>query len=201
MKYVFKKSSFLEIGCGNGFMLEEAKLLGFRRVRGLEPSIDAISQAPKTVKKYIVNDILKEKTLSPSRFDLICLFQVFDHIPNPNEFLEICHKLLKPKGILVIMNHDVLSSSAKFLGERSPIFDIEHTYLYDKNTMRQILVNNHFRIRTIYSPQAIMTFRYIMRLLPLPKVVKRFFSNLKCPLIDWTVKFHPGNICAIAVKK
>lgn len=200
-RFVSKKGAFLEIGCGNGFMLEEAKLLGYKKVMGVEPSVDAISYATKSIRNNIVNGILKNNTFPSSKFDLVCLFQVFDHIPDPNEFLEICHKILKPKGVLVLMNHNVRSGSARILGERSPIFDIEHTYLYDQDTIRQILINNQFKVKRVYSPQAIMTIRYITRLLPLPKIVKEYLSGLKFSTLDKTIKFHPGNLCAIAVKK
>ena len=200
-RYVPKKSSFLEIGCGNGFMLEEAKQLGYKSVAGVEPSVDAISHAAKTIKKYITNSILEKDTFPAAKFDLICLFQVFDHIPDPNEFLSICHKILKPKGVLVLMNHDTQSISAKILSERSPIYDIEHTYLYDQATIRQILTNNQFKVKKVYSPPAIMTIRYIARLLPLPKAIKRFLSGLKLSILDKTIKFQPGNLCAIAIKQ
>ena len=171
-KFVPSKGAFLEIGCGNGFMLEEARKLGYKVVRGIEPSIDAIANAEKSVKNHIVNSILEADTFNKLKFDLICAFQVFDHIPDPNNFLAICNKLLKPKGILLLMNHDVKSASAKVLGERSPIFDIEHTYLYDQDTIKMILIKNGFGIKKVYSPKALMSLRYIARLLPFPKTIK-----------------------------
>jgi len=201
MKFVPSKGAFMEVGCGNGFMLESAKSHGFKQVFGVEPSIDAISHADKSVKKHIVNDILKTDTFPGSKFDLVCAFQVFDHIPDPNSFLKICHKILKDKGVLLLMNHDVSSLSAKALGERSPIFDIEHTYLYDQSTISQILTQNHFRVKKVYSPQAIMTIRYISRLLPLPNKIKEILSNMSFPLLDKTITFHPGNLSVIAIKQ
>jgi len=201
MRFSPSKMTFLEVGCGNGFMLEAAKKLGFKEVCGVEPSIDAISHADKSVKRYIVNDILKPSSFPESKFDLVCAFQVFDHIPDPNSFLKICHKILKKDGVLLLMNHDVSSLSAKILGERSPIFDIEHTYLYDQSTISKILSQNHFQVKKVYSPQAIMTIRYISRLLPLPNKIKEILTNFKLSLLDKTIKFQPGNLCAIAIKK
>ena len=175
--------------------------MGYKVVRGIEPSIDAIANAEKSVKNHIVNSILEADTFNKLKFDLICAFQVFDHIPDPNNFLAICNKLLKPKGILLLMNHDVKSASAKVLGERSPIFDIEHTYLYDQDTIKMILIKNGFGIKKVYSPKALMSLRYIARLLPFPKKIKEIISGLKFPLFDTTVQFHPGNLSAIAFKK
>lgn len=200
-EYVANRDSFLEIGCGNGFMLEEAKKLGYKKVAGVEPSENAISLASKSVREKIVCDVLKSNTFQKESFDLICAFQVFDHIPNPDSFLKICRKLLKPGGVLLLMNHDVRSLSAKVLGERSPIIDIEHTYLYDQSTIRKILIKNKFDVERVYSPQAMMTIRYILRLLPLPTDLKKIVSNSKLQVLDKTVKIYPGNLCAIAIKK
>lgn len=201
VKYSSSMKSFMEVGCGNGFMLEEAQRLGFKKVTGVEPSTDAIKHAHKSIRNNIVQSILTKDTFKKSQFDLICAFQVFDHIPDPNSFLTICYNILKPNGVLVLMNHDVSSFSAKILGERSPIFDIEHTYLYDQNTIKRILQNNKFKVKKVYSPLAVMTIRYITRLLPLPKSVKEYLSGLKISILDKTIRFNPGNLSAIAVKK
>lgn len=199
-KYLARKKNFLEIGCGNGFMLEEAKKIGFERVRGIEPSRDAIARAGKFVRSFIRQDVLRTGVFPKNSFDLIAAFQVFDHIPDPNLFLETCLTLLRPNGILVLMNHDVESLSAKVLGERSPIIDIEHTYLYSQKTIGSILKKNGFKVRKIYSPPAVFSIRYFLRLLPLPKIIKKVIENSKFKLFDLNINIEPGNLCAIAAK-
>src|SRR6266851_8093760 len=46
--------SLLEIGCGSGFMLEDALAQGYESVRGVEPSHKAIAAAPLSVRDRIV---------------------------------------------------------------------------------------------------------------------------------------------------
>ncbi len=196
-----KKIKILEVGCGNGFLLAKAKEVGYKNVSGIEPSRDAISRSPKTIRKNIVLGMLNEGSFPPKSFDIICAFQVFDHIPDPNVFLKTCHSFLKPGGKIVLMNHDVESWSARFLGERSPIFDIEHTYLYSPKTIKKILINNSFKIQKIYSPPAYMTLKYILRLLPIPQIIKKKLINLNLKFLETNVKLYPGNVCAIAIKK
>ena len=59
------KDNFLEIGCGNGFMLDEAIKMGFKNVKGIEPSKEAISFAREDIKNNIHHGIFffrKEST-------------------------------------------------------------------------------------------------------------------------------------------
>ena len=51
------KIKFLEIGCGNGFMLEEAKLIGFKSVVGVEPSKIAYDKSDTNTKEKIITQI------------------------------------------------------------------------------------------------------------------------------------------------
>ena len=42
------------------------------------------------------------------KFDIICLFHVFEHIKNPFEFLKQCQKLLNKNGIIYSVNNKSL---------------------------------------------------------------------------------------------
>lgn len=200
-KYSSQKESFLEIGCGNGFMLEEALRIGFKKVSGIEPSRDAILRANKNIRKSIKQDILRSRIYSENSFDMIVAFQVFDHIPDPNQFLKICLTLLRSKGILMLMNHDVEAIPAKLLREKSPIIDIEHTYLYSQKTIQRILTKNGFSIIKIYGPPAVFSIRYFLRLLPLPIYIKKAIERSKNNLLNINISIHPGNLAVIARKK
>src|SRR5215510_11719276 len=49
-KHRISKHHLLEIGAGNGFFLEEARLQGYREVTGVEPSRDAVEQASLAIR-------------------------------------------------------------------------------------------------------------------------------------------------------
>lgn len=169
------RKNILEIGCGSGFFLEKANDYGFENVYGIEPSQQAVDKSASHIRPNIICDILRVGLLKPEQYDLICMFQVFDHIGNPAIILDECLKALKPGGGILCLNHNVSAFSARVLGERSPIFDIEHTYLYDKNTQCKIFSAHGFIVRKVGSVTNICSLRYLFRLLPLPKGLK---SNL-----------------------
>lgn len=145
-KYGVKKAKLLEIGCGNGFFLQEAKTQGYQSVWGVEPSQDAINQVPKNLQKFIKHSIFKPSLFPKNSFNVICFFQTFDHISDPNQFLNTCYGYLKPGGLILAINHNVEALQAKILKSFSPIIDIEHTYLYSLKTMPLIFQANRFQI-------------------------------------------------------
>jgi SAM-dependent methyltransferase len=172
-KYGARKDALLEIGCGNGFFLQQALAQGYRSVRGVEPSRAAVDQAAPEVRDSIVCDLMRPGLFPPAGFDVICLFQVFDHVPDPGTLLEACFAALRPGGLVLSLNHNITAVSARLLGERSPIVDIEHTYLYSPATMTRIFGAHGFGIRRAGSVRNEYTLRYLFRLLPLPAGPKR----------------------------
>jgi SAM-dependent methyltransferase len=140
------RGSLLEIGCGNGFFLERAMESGFRDVHGIEPSRKAVDQAGPKLRQHILCDIMRPGIFKAEEFNAICMFHMFDHIFEPNELLAECLRILKPGGFILSLNHNVESGSARLLGERSPVIDIEHTFLYSPDTMQRIFVANGYDV-------------------------------------------------------
>lgn len=200
LKELNHKSSLLEIGCGNGFILEELYNMGYKKTYGIEPSIEAVDKASRVIKKNIKTNILKRGLFKNNSFDFIFIFQTLDHIPNPNQFLKICYELLKPGGFILAFNHNVNSLSSKLLKEKSPIIDIEHTYLYDPKTMTELFVKNKFTVKNVYSPMNIISLKHLVWLLPIPKSIKKIILKSKIPILKFKLPLKLGNICLIAQK-
>ena len=196
-----KNSNILEIGCGNGFVLKAIYDLGFKNVCGIEPSTDAVNHSDPKIKKHIKADILKSNLFSPSIFDFIIFFQTFDHIPEPNKFLKECYNILKPNGKILSFNHNMNSLSSKIFGEKSPIIDIEHTFLYSPETIRTLFTNNKFHVQKVYSPFNVLSLKHLFWLFPLPQFVKSRLINSESSIINQKIKLQLGNLCLIAQKK
>jgi len=196
------REALLEIGCGNGFFLEQARRQGWREVRGVEPSADAVAKAPPELDGAIVQDVMRAGLFAPESFDAVCLFQVLDHISNPVELLEECLAVLRGGGHVLALNHNVSAWSARVLGERSPIVDIEHTYLYSPTTMRRLFAKAGFADPQVHSVRNTYSLAYLTQLVPLPAGLKsRLLPALRASAagrIRVTVPL--GNLCLIARK-
>lgn len=195
-----QREGLLEVGCGNGFFLEEAQRRGYRDVRGIEPSRGAIESAPASVRPLIAEDVLRPGVMPEQSTGVACLFQVFDHLPDPGAALDELHRILRPGGLALILNHDAGAPSARLLGERSPIVDVEHYYLYSRTTLGRLASAHGFEVvesGTVWNDYSL---EYVTRLIPLPAGLKRGVKRF----LDWTrlarlrVKVPLGNLYMVA---
>lgn len=170
------RSALLEVGCGNGFALEEALLLGYETVRGVEPSHEARARARADIRENIVCDVMRPGLFEPEEFDVVCLFQVFDHVPDPSGLLDECVTVLRPGGLLLFLHHDLGALSARLLGARSPIVDIEHTYLYTRETLAGLCSMKRLRVREVGRAWNRCSLAHLAHLAPLPSRVKEGVS-------------------------
>lgn len=196
------KLRLLDIGCGNGFFLEEMKKAGMKSTLGIEPSKPAVEKATKNIRKFIKNGILKPNIFKNNYFDVICCFQTLDHITNPNFFLKICLKLLKKGGVILFIVHNTDGLSVKLFGEKSAIFDIEHIYLFNPKSLQAIFTKNGFKVVRIFNVKNRYPIGYWLKMIPLPKLLKSAFLKTlditgvgKIPL-----SVSPGNIGIVARK-
>ncbi|MCR4329762.1 MAG: class I SAM-dependent methyltransferase [Candidatus Roizmanbacteria bacterium] len=198
------KASILEIGCGNGFMLSALRKKGFKQVFGIEPSRNAIAKAEPKIRNNITRGLLKRDTFPEKFFDYILCFQTLDHIPDPNTFLSICHSLLKENGMIIFFLHNVQSVSARLLKEKSPIIDIEHTFLYSPSTLTTLVKKNKFSVISLHKPFNYVSLRHILHLAPLPKSFKKYVLLHRSRPLQAVLKVSLwlplGNICIIAQK-
>jgi SAM-dependent methyltransferase len=194
------RARMLEIGCGNGFFQEKALELGFAEAHGVEPSREAVEAAPTAVRDHIKNDLFREGLYPPGWFSLICGFQVLDHLTHPNEVLRACRTLLEPGGVALFINHDAGAWTNRLLGERSPIIDIEHTYLYNKKTMASIFRKNGFEVLRIFPVRNEYPLAYWCKMAPMPAWLKtRVLPTVKRSRFGrWIIPMRAGNLGILA---
>jgi len=122
---------YLDLCCGNGNKTNSiAENLKIKNIYGT----DIESWGPYSVKRkfnfdfrYIKNDKLMFENKS---FDLITCFLSLHHIPKLKNILKEIHRILKPNGIILILEHDLYNMYDKLL------VDIQHKLfacLYDNN--------------------------------------------------------------------
>ena len=139
------KGSLLDMGCGRGYFLDEARAAGWN-VWGVDYSKQVIDYAKKKLNLNVqVGDIFSYKT--SKKFSLIVLNQVIEHVLDPKRLIDRCYELLNPKGYLYIATPNINSISARVFGcEFEHIIPPEHVSYFSKESIGKLLNNNNFAI-------------------------------------------------------
>ena len=172
------RGSALDIGAGDGAFVEELLALRFADVIGVEPSKAPIEAAKPAVRGYLKCGIFAADQFAAESLDLITCFQVIEHVWDPVKITGDALALLKPGGLFFIVAHDRRAFSARVMGTKSPIFDIEHLQLFDKPTSAALLRNAGFNAINVTSVQNKYPVDYWLKLFPLPGPLKSALRGL-----------------------
>jgi SAM-dependent methyltransferase len=86
-----------DVGCGNGQLLYELHVSGFKDLHGFDPYLPKTEQLAPGLKLW--KQDLAETDL---KFDLVMLHHSFEHLADPEGVLRICHERLNPGGRLLV---------------------------------------------------------------------------------------------------
>lgn len=191
-----KKGRFLDIGCGTGNLLVEAKKRGFD-VTGIDIMDFAIDYCRKRGLSQIYKGRIGDGRFSSSSFDVVAAFHVLEHVWNPASFLAQARRVLKVDGILSIAVPDrkgamSFLSGKKWFGYRNP----QHIYFFEKKTLVNYVESVGFKVlkwgrESVWTSTATVSQRIVLCysnriLLNLSKSGKKlldFFNITRVPLL------------------
>jgi SAM-dependent methyltransferase len=151
----------LDVGCGHGLLLDEARRAGWQ-AEGLEVSRRAAAHARSlgvAVSERTLTDMPEEAT---GRYSAIVLADVLEHLDDPIGALDACRALLAPGGVLCVVTPDPASRTARLAGARWWGYLPAHTYLLPRATLRRALEGRGFAVVEDGSLVRSFTLRYWM---------------------------------------
>jgi len=89
----------LEVGCGKGYFLSEARNLGFK-VLGLEPKQSSSQYAKEVFGIPVHTGLLEDNLLEKKGYDVVYHCDLLAHFPDPVMALKSMSELLRPGGVL-----------------------------------------------------------------------------------------------------
>lgn len=196
-RHRFHVDSLVEIGCSTGFFLEQAQALGIRHVLGFEPSHACVAHAPAPLRAHIVAAPFDPGHLAGRRYDMVASFHVIDHLRDPVGVLQTAVAGLDPGGRVLLVCHDVESLGAKLLGDRNPIFDVEHIHLFSHATISRLMRTAGLVPLEVGPLTNTYPLRYWLRLLPGRTGLSRLLPD---GLGMLHISMRAGNLYALAVK-
>lgn len=142
----FKKIKILEIGCGSGEFL---KILKKKKIfyKGLEVDKNQINVAKKS-NLNVSNDKIDNET--NTSYDLILMFDVFEHVVDPLKYLKKIYQKLKKNGLLICYMPNINSISFEFMRENNNlIYPFEHLNFFNEKSIKFISKKTKFQIKKL----------------------------------------------------
>ncbi|MCK4351977.1 class I SAM-dependent methyltransferase [candidate division WOR-3 bacterium] len=177
----------LEIGCGNGKFLIALRKSSKSALFGVEPSQTAVSQIKEESGINVFPGVVKEAHFPDNYFDMVIMFQVIEHLPNPRSTLEEVHRILKRYGYVICSTPNVDSTEFNFFGKYWYGLDIpRHLYFYSEKTLNRLLYQSGFVIKKVYpEPNPISLYESVRIFLKEQnlQLFYRLVSLLKIPLL------------------
>lgn len=184
------KGSILDIGAGDGAFLSAALGVLATSNLGIEPSIKAIAKNDDN--RVNIKNIAIEDLETNEKFDLVTCFQTIEHLNNPREFITNIKRFIKPGGYFAISCHNRLSLTNKILGEKSPIFDVEHLQVFTDQGIEKLFSGLNFKI--VYSNKYRNKYplSYWLKIAPVGEKIKDFVETKK-KLFGLGISINVGN--------
>jgi 2-polyprenyl-3-methyl-5-hydroxy-6-metoxy-1,4-benzoquinol methylase len=138
-----KTNNMLDVGCGDGYFLEEAAKRGWR-VFGTEFTDEAIAVCTKKT-IHMTKGAIQAESYESGFFDVVTSFEVIEHINNPVEETRIYKTILRSGGLLYITTPNFNSISRLMLGPRWNVIEYpEHLCYYTRSTLKRLLMQVGF---------------------------------------------------------
>ena len=133
-----RKSSghLLDVGCSTGIFLNEMRRLGNWDVSGVEPVHSAADFVRKRYGIQVYIGFLIDTHLPDALFDVVTLWDVLEHTPNPSATLSEIYRILKPGGLVVLKSPDSSSWEARVFGSSWVGFEApQHLFGFPSGTL------------------------------------------------------------------
>ncbi len=134
----------IDVGCGAGHFLQVAKERGWE-VYGTEFSPAAIALC-KSKGIEMFEGALTEETAAQLEFDVVCSFEVIEHINNPNKDVQHIHRMLRTGGLHYITTPNFNALSRFILkADYNVIGYPEHLSYYTPKSLNFLLNKQGFK--------------------------------------------------------
>ena len=152
---------FLDVGSGAGVSVGTAAKLGFQAV-GIEPSANAVALSRQRYDVPITHGLLGTDDALPRDFGLLSLWDVIEHVEDPESLVRACHAHLAQGGVMILETPDegallrrlIVAVGRVAMGPfdlRSSIYYRAHRYYFTRAAMTCLLERCGFTQVRYYS--------------------------------------------------
>jgi 2-polyprenyl-3-methyl-5-hydroxy-6-metoxy-1,4-benzoquinol methylase len=143
--------SILDVGCATGNFLNGMKRRGWT-CHGVEPSPQAVKYARERFGLDVLEGLPEQADYPAASFDVITLWDVFEHLPEPGPFLDRSRPWLKKDGWISLTLPNAKAWERALFGKYWAGWDVpRHFNIFTPKTIMRILHEHQFRVSEIFS--------------------------------------------------
>jgi SAM-dependent methyltransferase len=137
----------LDIGAATGLFLAQMRKWGKWDLFGIEPHPRPARYARDVLGLKVFSGTFQDQFFPDEFFQVITLWNVFEHLPDPIESLKKINRLLSPSGILILSLPYLESLEARLFGKYWAGWEVpRHLYLFPWQTLTRLLEENGFEV-------------------------------------------------------
>ena len=148
-----KNKHLLDVGSGAGICVDTANQFGFDAM-GVEPSENGVKLSRETYGINVVNDLLRPDDDLPRNFGVLTLWDVIEHVLDPEELIRTCADHIEEHGYLVLETPNegaLVRKLVRALSRIIPQIDLRrnmyyraHRYYFTNKAMHELLTRCGF---------------------------------------------------------
>ena len=141
----------LDVGCSTGLFLNEMRRYGEWDLYGVETSPDAARYARERFGLNVYEGQLEAAPLDAGSFDMITLWDVLEHLPDPGAALDQIARLLGPQGRVIISAPNLDSIDARLFGPWwTGIDPPRHFSVFRRRDLARLLADHGLAVERMY---------------------------------------------------
>jgi SAM-dependent methyltransferase len=142
----------LDIGCSTGLFLNQMQQLNHWEVHGVEPVASAVDFARQRFGLQVFHGTLLDSDYPDQFFDVVTLWDVLEHVAQPNSSLREIYRILRENGLLVLKVPDPYCWQARLFGPSWIGYDApRHLFGFPREVLTQQLNIIGFDLVDAYS--------------------------------------------------
>jgi len=145
-----REGRLLDVGCSFGIFLESARAAGFE-CYGVEVAEPAARFARERLGLNVFHGTLHQASYPSAFFDIVTLWDVLEHVPDPREMLQEVRRILKSGGLVVVRVPNVnfhlwrARIAAVVCPQKNPGLDTgNHLNHFSPHTLSSLLLSEGF---------------------------------------------------------
>ncbi|HVE94419.1 MAG TPA: class I SAM-dependent methyltransferase [Acidimicrobiales bacterium] len=136
-------AQLLDVGCGDGRLLEHLRRLGWH-VQGVEPDASA-ADAARRRGLQVTTGTLESAAFGPEEFAAVTMSHVIEHLADPRRTLREIRRVLRPGGSLVVITPNADSVLHSVFGrDWFPLDPPRHLLLHSSSSLDRLLREQGF---------------------------------------------------------